>query len=831
MTPLMKQYWSVKSSHPDKIVLFRMGDFFEMFHDDAKTAAPLMGIALTARNKKSGDETPMCGVPHHSIAGQINKLLSAGKKVAICDQVEDPKTAKGLVKREITRILSPGMVYDPETLEAQAPNYICSFDKKSVSFMDSTTGECFYFLLDETSQISPFIETLSPVEIILSEKQEDDFHKLKPSNWNGLVSFHEEVSESEGEIPESALRLLSYAVFMQGPSVLDSLHPFEKRSSRLRMEVSSQVFRHLEIFKTYKGDRENTLFDAINRTKTAGGARKLRNWLQFPLLDREEIEFRQNQVEEWTKRYEDLKMVRKTLYSVGDLERRIGKISQPQCHPRDLTSLCDSMDSALELLPFYHNFAEKKEAVEQLKSLRDTLSQAFVDELPVNFRDGGFIATGFNSKLDDLIHIAQDSQTEVRQLEADEKEKTGIPSLKVRYNNVFGFYIEIRNTHKSKVPKDRYQRKQTLTNAERYVTDELNELEKRVITAKSKRADLEIEILNDLKKQITDSMRNLVELASESNTLDVYTALAYLAVENNYCRPELKKQGEIEIEGSRHPVIEQVLSTQFIPNDINLGSNQCLLLTGPNMAGKSTLMRQVAITSLLAQVGSFVPARKACLPIVDKIFTRIGASDFLTEGLSTFMVEMTETAEMLKKATENSLVILDEVGRGTSTYDGMSLAQSILEYFVNTLKSYTLFATHYHELTDLDKKYPDRLLNRHMTISEEKGQLIFRYQLKEGPAQKSYGIQVAKLAGLPASVVKYADKLLKEYEKNHDQQVQGSSQLDLWQSVLEQKEEEETTAIDPEVQKWLTAIRELEIQSLTPLDALNRLAKWQQELS
>ncbi len=794
-----------------------------MFHEDATTAAPILGIALTVRNKKSGDQTPMCGVPHHSIGGQINKLLEAGRKVAICDQVEDPKLAKGLVKREVTRILSPGMVFDPETLDAHSPNYLMAFDNETLSFMDSTTGECFYYLVKDEKRKQQLIETLAPVEIVLNEASEAQFFLIKPETWSGVVSFHEK--NAEGEQPLSARRLLSYAQSMQGEDVLQSLQPFEKRDSDFRMQVPANVFRHLEVFKTYKGEKQGSLFNAIDRTKTAGGGRRLKSWLQFPLTDSKRIANRLDQVERWTEDLPRLKNIRKILAQVGDMERRLGKVGQPQSHPRDLRSLNDSLQAGLELIEVMSLGDEGQALQERLTPLSQTLERAFVEELPNQFRDGGFIDKGFHSELDELIDIATHSQQKVRELEAREKEATGIHSLKVRYNNVFGFYIEVTNTHKAKVPTERYQRKQTLTNAERYVTDELNELEKKVITAKTKRADLELEIFNDLKAKVRSQLRYLLMLADRLNQLDVVSALAWLALENSYVRPQVAEECSIQLRGSRHPVVEQLMEGHFVPNDISMDQGQSLLLTGPNMAGKSTLMRQVAITSLMSQMGSFVPAREAQLPIVDKIFTRIGASDFLTEGLSTFMVEMQETAEMLKAATPRSLVILDEVGRGTSTFDGMSLAQSILEYFLRRLQSYTLFATHYHELTGLEERYPGKLLNRHMSITEKQGKIEFRYHLAEGPAQKSYGIQVAKLAGLPKEVIQYAHQLLQKLEKKG---VADTHQMDLWDVVMPEAIQQEQTQEDEGI---LQDLRTLEIQKLTPLDALNTLAKWQQEHS
>lgn len=815
-TPLMKQYWGIKAAHLDKIVLFRMGDFFEMFHEDAQVAAPILGIALTVRNKKSGDQTPMCGVPHHSIGAQINNLLAAGKKVAICDQVEDPKLAKGLVKREVTRILSPGMVYDPDTLDGMSPHYVCAKDASTLAFMDSTTGECFYYAVNDPKKVQQLLETLNPVEIVLSEEQDPAF--ISP-NWKGTASLQNSATPVEG-LPESASRLLDYAKAMQGEDLLRSLKPFELRQTDFRMMIPAKVARHLEIFLTYQGMKQGSLFTAMDRTKTSGGARRLKSFLLFPVCDRVGINERLDSVEFWSKDIDQLKEIRKTLGAVGDMERRLGKISQPTAHPRDMQSLLDSLDAAVELFPHLDQQRLGSSARDGILQLRTHLAQALAEEIPNNFREGGFIRAGFDSHLDELVRYATNSQGEVRDLENQERQLTGISSLKIRYNNVFGFYIEITNTHKSKVPTDRYQRKQTLANAERYITDELNELEKKVVTAKTKRIDVELEIFADLKKQIITIIGSLYALADECNQLDVYTALAWLALEQSYVRPQFQDNGAIELESSRHPVIEQSVATPFIANNIVLKPHQCLLLTGPNMAGKSTLMRQVAVTCIMAQVGSFVPASKANLPVVDKIFTRIGASDSLTEGLSTFMVEMQETAEMLSGATENSLVVLDEVGRGTSTYDGMSLAQAILEYFLRKLKSYTLFATHYHELTGLETRYPDILVNKHMAISETDGKISFRYQLVSGPAQKSYGIHVAKLAGLPDELIKYAGQLLNRME--------SQSQEKYFLPKLEPKIVKIEAPVDHQL---LDSIRKLEIQKLTPLDALNKLAKWQQELS
>ena len=838
----MKQYWSLKSAHPDKILLFRMGDFFEMFHEDAQVAAPLLGIALTARNKKSGDQTPMCGVPHRAIDGPINKLLGAGKKVVICDQVEDPKLAKGLVKREVTRILTPGMVYDPETLEGHSPNYLCAMDSVSLAFMDSTTGECFYYSIKDSENTKQLIASLNPVEVVLDTKQQEFFVSRQPPHWQGFVSVHDGLFDkaspdkalSGKALPSSARRLLDYGVFTQGSGLVNRLQDFEERRSDFRMQVSMKVMGHLEVFKTYKGEMQGTLFSAINRTKTAGGARRLKNWILFPLTDLKDIQKRQDQIENWTRDMEALQEVRKLLSGVGDLERKLAKVSQSTTHPRDLQSLCQSLESALKLIPKMKDFPESGSVFQAVSLFVREINGALVEELPGQSREGGFIQMGFDPRLDEFISLATNSQNQIQELEEREKKQTGVSSLKIRYNSVFGYYIEVTHLHKNKVPLERYRRKQTLTNAERYVTDELVNIEKKVITAKTQRVELELEIFESLKNHGLKIIKELLLLAEGCKQLDVFSSLAWLSLEWNYVRPELREGGAFGIQGSRHPVAEQILKNNFIANDIFMEPHQCILLTGPNMAGKSTIMKQVALTSLLAQIGSFVPASSAKIPVVDKIFTRIGASDFLTEGLSTFMVEMQETAEMLNEATSGSLVILDEVGRGTSTYDGMSLAQAILEYFITQIKSYTLFATHYHELAELENREPQGLVNKHMTISENQAEISFGYHLTDGPAEKSYGVQVAKLAGLPKPVVRRACHILSHLEGGSGQSDNVNNppgQMSLLQTALDGVAERKEKIKAELVNKLINSICHLDLQKLTPLEALNKLDQWKQDFS
>ncbi len=833
LTPLMQQYWDVKSAHEDKILLFRMGDFFEMFHRDAEIAAPVLGIALTARNKKAADETKMCGVPHHSIAGSINKLLQSGFKVAICDQIEDPKFAKGLVKRAVTRILSPGVVFDPDTLDAQRANYIASFDSATVSFLDTTTGEAFYFQVKDPARRARLLRSLNPVEVVVAESSREQVPLS--ADYEPLVSVHEKLdpASASGE-PESALRLSSYAAHMQGETIRETLQPFERRELLDRMELPGTAVRHLEIFETYKGDPRGSLFFAVNRCRTSSGARLLRQWLQFPLVQQPTIARRHDEVEGWLKKPEVLKELRTAFGGLGDIQRRLGKLGNPSCHPRDLQALSESLKAGLEVSRIASDREWDPELIEVAEEISRAIDSTIADEPPVQLKHGGVIRRGVSPELDELIELSTNSQQLILDLEAREKEATGIGSLKVRYNNVFGYYIEITNTHKEKVPKGRYERKQTLANAERYLTPELAELESKVLSAQAKRIDLESEIFAGLLKRCLSRGQKLLKLAGLWAETDVVSSLATLALEQNYVRPVFSEDGGLDLEASRHPVVEQALDLPFVANDIRLARGGCLLLTGPNMAGKSTLMRQIAVTAILAQAGAFVPAAKARLPLFDRIFTRIGASDFLSEGLSTFMVEMKETAEMLENATEDSLVVLDEVGRGTSTYDGMSLAQAILEFLLESRQAMTLFATHYHELTELSESYPS-LANAHMAIHEKGGEVTFLHQLRTGPANKSYGIHVAKLAGLPASVTKRAQAVLKKLEGDRratSPQMSLMNALDraeeaVLADVEDRDAEPELIALHPA----LDELKEIDLNKLTPIEALNRIAKWQQSLS
>ena len=836
LTPLMRQYWQIKSPHKDKILLFRMGDFFEMFHEDAEKAAPILNITLTVRNKKSSDETKMCGVPHHSIAGPIGKLLAAGLKVAICDQVEPVSQAKGLVKRAVTRILTPGMVYDPESLDQLSAHYICAFDDHSVSFTDTSTGEAFFYLIKDEKTRWHLIRLLNPVELVLTATQKEQCFSRK--EWD---HFHISVFESvrgdeevqdhpEKEVPSSASRLLNYVKTQQGNITI--IRPFQKRVVGREMWFSSQAQGHLELFETYNGDKKGSLFSAVNRTKTPSGARLLKARLRNPSTNRKEIEKRLDSVEQWITSPDKIKEIRPLLSRVGDIERKLGKISNPQCNGRDLLSLSESLHTSLEIIPFDKSVCISQVVLGSIRELAREINRTIRPDAPANNQAGNIIQKGVSAELDQLIEETEKGQSGLRRLEGRERAQTGIPSLKIRYNNVFGYYIEVTKVHSKKVPAH-YIRKQTLTQVERYTTEKLQSIEETILSSRAQRIELELKVFENLKQKITGALTDLFYLSRIVSEMDLNVAFAYLAIEQSYVRPCFSSENQLVLVNSRHPVVEQKQDTHFIPNTIRMKAGECLLLTGPNMAGKSTLMRQVALSVILAQVGGFVPAEQALLPVFTKLFTRIGASDSLSQGLSTFMVEMKESVEILKQSDENSLVVLDEIGRGTATYDGMSLAQAILEYLVQKRKSIIFFATHYHELTELSKTLPS-IRNAHLSVSEKNGQINFLYTLVSGALAQSYGIHVARLAGFPLEVVKRADTLLKRREQGAVSHF-SQKQMNLFASASSKGSFDKTDSFPDEEKEspfneLLKEIQQYPLQEKSPLETMNAVAEWKKEI-
>lgn len=840
MTPLMEQYWGVKSAHPDKILFFRMGDFFEIFHDDAVIAAPILGIALTVRNKKSGDTTKMCGMPHHSIAGAVNKLLKEGHKVALCDQLEDPKQAKGLVKRGVTRILSPGMVFDPDTLDATSSNYIANFEDSVLAFIETSTGELFSYQSVSKEEKQRIIELLQPAELLVSEvEKEQILTSRKDLSGPHLSCLSDELKSNQNiqnylekhklnNLPKATENLLRYAVYMQDESILEGLRAPEERKFKKYMKLSSVTLRHLELFEDSKGERRNSLFAKINRCKTSTGARLMKKWMAFPLLEEKAILKRQSLVHSWVEseaKSDALKLssIREKLSEMGDPERRLSKVAGPSCNPKDLNSLRDSLGAGMHISAICSNHSFPEDSIVVVNDIIQSITKTIIDDAPVSLTKGSYINKGLDENLDEYFELSENAQGLLKKMEEEEREKFGISTLKIRYNNVFGYYIEVTNAHSSKVP-DHYQRKQTLTNSERYTTEALKDLERKVLTAKSKKEDLELEIFKNLKNQIVDNTSHILALIDHWSEIDVLCSFAHLSIERNYIQSTLSTDLGLSLKSSKHPSLDIDLGALFVANDIEMKASSAIMITGPNMAGKSTVMRQVAALAILNQMGSFVPAKEAHMPIYDQIFTRIGASDALSEGMSTFMVEMTETANILENATDKSLVILDEIGRGTSTYDGMSLGQAILEHLLLKSKSMTLFSTHYHELTAMEMDFPN-LENYSMAIREDGGNVQFQHKFIKGSANKSYGIHVAKLAGLPLEVTRRANKILKEME------LQNNGQMSLLAFADQEVSESEMDEFEASSQPFISEFKEMRIQEMTPIDLMNRMIEWQSKLS
>ena len=836
-----------------------------MFDKDAEKAAPLLNIALTARNKKASDQTKMCGVPHHSIAGPISKLLSAGLSVAICDQMEP--AGKGLVKRAVTKILSPGMVYDPETLDQLNANYMAAFEGRFVSFLDSSTGVGFYYETEGWPDMLKLFRLLQPSELVITKEQKENlppdvlklfhttvFHEEDLLKRTDLLTVRQKAGKKYHKSPISVQRLVGYMLFMQGESALPLLNEFEYRNIKREVYCSFRLHEHLETFKSCEGSFVDSLFATINRTKTPGGARQLKKYLQFPLKDSEEISTRWDKIDWWIAHPTLLDSIRKTLSSLGDGERKLGKITHTHCHGRDILAVGEVLSTGLYLHTLIKNNPFQEET-KQAEKLKNQIFHTIQPTAPISFKEGGVINKGVRPDLDECINMTRDVQSLLSTMEQSERQKTGIPSLKIRYNNVFGYYIEVTKAHSHKIPSS-YNRKQTLVHAERYITTELQALEGKVLSARARQIQLEQEIFQSLRQEILNHLPNLLRLCHHWNQIDVFSSLAFAAIENKYVRPSFGKK--LLLVNNRHPVLERKSFGSFVPNTVEMNLGDTLILTGPNMAGKSTLMRGIALTVLLAQSGCFVPTDKAVLPVFHKIFTRIGANDSLSRGLSTFMVEMKEMAEILDQADNRSLVILDEIGRGTATFDGMSLARAILEFLTNEKKPILFSATHYHELTALAEDHPS-IHNGSMDIKEKNGEIHFLYTLSKGPVNKSYGIQVARLAGLPPSVINKAKVFLQKYEAIKEKN-SSSEQMNLFQTAASyiekstkdsansliadalkspsnQHKSQTTTIHSTEKNSFKQSLSKIEeeiykysLNESTPLDAMNQILKWQKEL-
>ena len=862
MTPMMKQYHEIKEQNKDAILFFRLGDFYEMFSDDALLASRELDLTLTTRDraKPEDERTPMCGVPYHSCDGYIARLIAKGYKVAICEQTEDPAAAKGLVKRDIIRVVTPGTV-DASMLEGGRSNYICAVcmddESAGLAFCDITTGKTHATSFtgpERLSHVENELGRFSPVEAVLNDGafQQTGLIDLLREKFNCLTqnggearfrleAAAEQVERQFGKDQADRLPKTNSAALLALGGLLGYLYETQKTDlSHIReleyyeegrfMELDLTARRNLELTATMRGkEKRGSLLWVLDRTRTAMGGRLLRSWLERPLLSVAAINKRLTSVEALVKSAMDREELIAALTGIGDMERLIGRIVYGSAGGRDLASLRAALGKLPELKEKLSPFpagrlGELGESLDLLEDAYALLSRAVVDEPPFSVREGGFIRDGFHPEVDRLRDILSGGKSVIADVEAREREKTGIKSLKVGYNKVFGYYIEVSKSYYDQVP-DAYIRKQTLAGCERYITQELKDLEHTVLTASDRVVALEYEIFTDLRAQVSARMERIQGTAAAVAELDALCSLASAAVKNNYCRPEVDEGGVIEIHDGRHPVVERMLSgSLFVPNDTYMGEREdrVAIITGPNMAGKSTYMRQVALITLMAQVGSFVPARAARIGVVDRIFTRIGASDDLGAGQSTFMVEMTEVADILKYATSRSLLILDEIGRGTSTFDGMSIARAVLEHCADRKKlgAKTLFATHYHELTALEEAIPG-VKNYSIAIRSRGEELIFLRKIIPGGADRSYGIEVAKLAGLPETVVKKARSVLRELED-------GSGHTP--QLLAEPKREQVSLAALGEAEV-VDRLRRTQPETLTPLEAMSLLYELKQKLN
>ena len=856
---MLKQYVSIKKEYPDSILFFRLGDFYEMFYDDAKVASKVLGIALTSRNKSGKNPVPLCGVPFHSAEPYLAKLLKEGHKVAVCEQVEDPKTAKGVVKRKVVRVLTPGAIIDTEKLDSKSNNYLASVyvnnNSYGLSYTDISTG---IFRTTSFSSLEALVDELSQVEPKELLLQDDEGRaSISRSDLTGarnvlvteLDSWVWDIDRARELLLEhlSAKTLEPFGLEDHPDSIsasgaliqylkdtqMDEMPPldeprFYQKSDYLLIDDSTKT--NLELLQTIRGDGEKgTLFWVLDETMTAMGARLLKFWIANPLINKKEINERLDGVEEFKNNPRLKNDLRTTLKDISDIERLIGRISTTSARPRDLGSLRDSSSHIKEIKETINSSDTKvlkliSQNVDELDDLREILEKTIVEEPPVSSREGGIIREGINSELDELRLIRRDGKKWIAELEGREKEATGITSLKIGYNKVFGYYIEVTKTHLDSVP-EHYIRKQTLVNAERYITQELKEYEEKLLGAEDKILDIERELFEEIRIKVAHQSDRVRKSAGLIAKIDVLSSLSEVAEKYDYTRPVISNTKNLELKNNRHPVIERMdLGEGFVPNDIRLDQkeDQVLIITGPNMAGKSTLIRQVALSVLMAQMGSFVPATHAEVGISDRIFTRVGASDNLAKGQSTFMVEMVETAYILRHATDKSLVILDEIGRGTSTFDGMSIAWAVAEY-LHDLGSKTLFATHYHELAELaiSKK---RTKNYNIYVKESGDKIVFLRKLVPGATSHSYGIQVAKLAGVPDAVIKSARKVLLNLEKSQSQL--RDSILGGQASLFTKPQSEDEAKVHP----LLEEIAELDTNSMTPLDALTKLAEIKKKL-
>ncbi|NLY10276.1 MAG: DNA mismatch repair protein MutS [Firmicutes bacterium] len=856
VTPMMQQYNRIKEQYPDAILFFRLGDFYEMFGDDAIVASKVLDIALTSRDAGKKDRIPMCGVPHHAATGYLATLIKNGFKVAVCEQLEDPKQAKGVVKRDVVRVITPSTFIEGET-DSKTNTYLAAISsdqalkEMSIALVDLSTGEFKVAGFDSVEQLRNELIRVQPAEIIFPERlseleilndltrilgcsvteldnRQDNFilcrnTLLEHFQVHSLMAYGLDDRSNEHRTSIKAAGLaLQYIMDTQRNSI-KHIAKISTYSQNDYLEIDGASQRSLELIRTsIEGRKQGSLLGVLDRTVTSMGGRMLRSWIEKPLIKQEQILWRQEAVTELVNSTEFRLELREVLTGCLDLERILSRLTIGSGNARDLVSLKQS----LKRIPIVRQLIQGRTAslfkdlyqkLDEVSDLVDLIERAIVDEPPISVKEGHLIKKGFHEELDSLRTASKEGKNWIAALESAEREKTGIKSLKVGFNKVFGYYIEVTKANIHNVPES-YERKQTLANAERFITPELKEKESLILGAEERITSIEYELFCQIREQVRDYIEPIQQNAYCLAMLDVLQSLSSVAVEEGYCCPVLSNDLVLNIKEGRHPVIE-TMQNDFVPNDLSLDEEQrVILLTGPNMAGKSTFLRQVALIVIMAQIGSYVPATEAQIGIVDKIFTRIGAADDLSTGQSTFMVECSETANLLLNSTEKSLIILDELGRGTSTFDGMAIAQAVIEHIHNSIGSRTLFSTHYHELTKLQETL-EKLATFRMEVKEQDGQIYFLHKVVPGNADRSYGINVARMAGIPKGILKRAQELLLKLEIKQ----QKPYQLNLFTNSAVNEE----VATSSEV---LDEIQELDINALTPLEALNLIAKWKEEI-
>ena len=865
LTPMMRQYLEIKKDNPDSILFFRLGDFYEMFDEDARTASRELDLTLTSRDhgkhaKPAEERIPMCGIPYHASEAYIARLIAKGYKVAICEQMEDPATAKGLVKRDIIRVITPGTVTDAACLDDKSSNFLCGIylDERSAAaaFCDVTTGKAHLTAFSGDERVEHIINELgrfSPAEAILNdgawaesrllETLREKFHCRVERGGERRFLLADAEKSIRRQFGEEALKrlpagnpaaamaiggLLSYLYETQKTD-LSHINDLDYYEQGVFLELDLTARRNLELTETLRNkEKKGSLLWVLDKTKTPMGGRCLRSWLERPLLSVTAINRRSSAVAALVEATIAREELSAAMTGLGDMERLLGRIVYGTAGGRDMASLRAAMERLPEIKAQLASVKDRRlgelaAELDVLEDLRDRIARTICDEPPFSVREGGFIRDGFDQEVDRLRHILQGGKGVIPEMEAREKEKTGIRTLKIGYNKVFGYYIEVSNSFKDQVP-DTYIRKQTLVNGERFITQELKDLEHEILTASERVVALEYQLFTALREEISAAAVRIQKTAAAVAELDALVSFAAVAVRNNYCRPDVDESGVIEIQEGRHPVVERVLKDSlFVPNHTFMGEKEerVAIITGPNMAGKSTYMRQVALIVLMAQMGSFVPAAHAHIGVVDRIFTRIGASDDLSAGQSTFMVEMTEVSDILHHATKNSLLILDEIGRGTSTYDGMSIARAVLEFCADKkrLGAKTLFATHYHELTAMEGTLPG-VKNYNIAVKTRGEDIIFLRKIIPGGADRSYGIEVARLAGLPSTVVNRAKKILRQLEEEAGRPAPA---------VQAQEDQVSLTALsEGEV---IDQLRRAQVDTLSPLEALNLLYELKKKLN